>query len=464
MSESVHDARPRHPVDVDEPVGKPSRDRRRRRHLATLWVLLVAVASTAGVAAVAQPRLSINDEATHVDYAYRLSRGELVREGQRLDQVILDEWACRGFFNPDAEFPRCASEQEYDPEEFPAAGYNYNDFHPPTYYALTGVVAAAVVQATPIDSFVTAARLLGVVWIAAGLWVAYLLMVELGVSRRTASAVATVGAFIPAAWQSGAAVNNDNATLVGGAVVALVAVLASRDRAGPATCLAVAFLAVSTKTIVGIAVIAAALFLCLDALARHRAGRSYARQVLGAAAMSVTVPVVQLGWSAVQAARSIDPDYENPISGVNGLKADGVPFSQFFSEVFTLFTPSFPVSEHLDIDPSWIASWLTVVEALMAIAPLGAALALVHQPIRRRFGASVAVAAMVGVIGVTVQYWSGGRFYLPEASPRYGLVLIPLVIVCMGFLFDQRPVGHAAARMLWLAGAVVTVPPLILLL
>lgn len=436
----------------------------RSGHVPTLVVLLIAVAATAGVAALAQPRLSVNDEATHIDYAYRLSEGELVREGQRLDQVVLDEWACRGFFDPDVSFPECRAPGAYDPTSFPGSGYNYNDFHPPTYYALTGVAAAVLVEVTPIDSFVTAARLVGVAWIGSGLWIAYLLMVELGVARPTARSIALVGAFVPSVWQTGAAVTNDSATIVSGALVGLIAVMASRGRVGPWACAGVALLAVSTKTIVGIAVIGAAIFLLSVAVAQWRAGRPFRGPVVSAVAMVVTVPLVQLGWSAFQATRSIDPDYENPISGLNGVKAVGVPYREFFSEIFSLFTPSLPVYDFFDISTYAIDPWLTVVEALMGIAPLVVLLVLPDEPVVRRFGFSVATAAVIGVVLVTVQYWSGGRYYLPEASPRYGLVLIPLILVCIGVLFEQRPVGRRAAALLWTLGALATVPPLLALL
>ena len=57
----------------------------------------------------------------------------------------------------------------YDPVEFPGAGFNHTYADPPTYYLVTAPLTSVVQKVTGLDSMVTAARSVGVLWLGAGL-------------------------------------------------------------------------------------------------------------------------------------------------------------------------------------------------------------------------------------------------------------------------------------------------------
>lgn len=179
--------------------------------------------------------------------------------------------------------------------------------------------------------------------------------------------------------------------------------------------------------------------------------------------MLVLVPLAHFGWRGLQSARSADPDYQNPVAGLSGVEAEGVPISEFVSELFALFTPSSAPSGFHSIDTSLIEPWLQIFQAMMTMAPLVVVLTLAHEPARRRFGGSVIVAAFIGSVVVAVHFWSSGGFYLTSIPARYGLALLPMILVCMGFVFDERRAGRHAAVALAIGGA-ATIPALVVLL
>ncbi len=431
------------------------------KHLLSLLLILLALSATSGVAALAFPRISVYDEATHIDYAYRTAHGGIPRKGERLSQEALSIWTCRGFYDDKADFADCAPPGDFKASSFPGGGYNYNQFHPPLYYTITGVSARALVAVTPIDSFVSAARLVGIAWIGGGLFLVYLLMLELGVSLFTARTMATSAAFVPAIWQSGSIVSNDASTIIAGASVALAAILISRDKFGPVLALVVAVFAMGTKSINGLALVFAALFLGYDVLSRYRSKRPYKSQALSAALMTLTLPLVNNGWRAIQSARTFDPNYVNPIKGASGSASEGIPFAELYSEIFRLLKPTFQIHSYLRLDTTYLELWRTLFEGLLAVGPLAAAMLLVAEPVRRRLGVSAVSAAAIGALIVVTQYWMSNDAFLIEANPRYGLALIPLNIVCASFLFDATQRSRLVGVAFGIVGALVTVPLLI---
>ena len=123
-------------------------------------------------------KLSFIDEFQHVDYLAKTQQLEHVNGGERVGQTAMREQACRGIDPKGLVLPKC-EERQYDAAEFPGAGFNHTYSDPPTYYLVTAPLTSVVQKVTGVDSMVTAARSIGVLWLGAGLAVTFALALRL---------------------------------------------------------------------------------------------------------------------------------------------------------------------------------------------------------------------------------------------------------------------------------------------
>ena len=185
------------------------------------WLAVAAIVVAAHMHAFT--KLSYIDEFQHVDYLQRTINGDHVRGGQKVGQTSMREQACRGI-DYDSILPKCSA-KHLRPEQFPGQGFNHTYSDPPTYYVVTGVGAQAVRKVLGVDSLVTAGRSIGILWLAAGLFVSFLLSRRLGADLWAAIGVTLLLAATPAVALSSATITTDAPMLVVGGVLSL-AVLA----------------------------------------------------------------------------------------------------------------------------------------------------------------------------------------------------------------------------------------------
>jgi hypothetical protein len=430
--------------------------------------------------ALGYPRLSVFDEATHLDQALRLAHGDLVVRGDTLLPEVLRDWACRGFYDPTATFPACGDES-LDPAAFPAAGLQYNWFHAPGYYLLTGVAARVTTALTPIDSVLTAARLMGVAWLAGAMAVTAALARRLGSSRSAANAAAVGLATVPTVVHLAGIVNNDIAAALAGGLVVLVAVtVVQRNAEVPRPWLwlaGVGVLAGLTKLVVFPAVIAGAvLVLAGPWVSRRRAGgdalpaepgartRMWAAAAVLAATLVLAFAATQGGWWAVQTMRADDRPYTDPLPG-NLARAD-VTVRAIAATANDTWPPSGQpfIAEHARTPA--LDRWQQVVDAALVAVPFALVAFGIADHRRRRngtgpLGAALAIATVVGLavgsVALNVQHLIAKGSAYQSFHPRYGLALLPALLAGGALVADRHRYGR---RALWLAvgvGGVVVV-------
>src|SRR5680860_1387970 len=170
-------------VQRRRPEGRPGRRRWRARWLAVhgadvAWVVGLSIAGALLVASTARmdSPLSVFDEGHHIDYVDSISRG--LGSGPPLptcdDRVV----------EPDSG----------EPEEL-----QYLFQHPPTYYAVTAALVPVVQALGDVQDFVLAARLVGVLWLAAGLAAAWVVGRQLGAPRLALGGILLLAISTPAA-------------------------------------------------------------------------------------------------------------------------------------------------------------------------------------------------------------------------------------------------------------------------
>jgi hypothetical protein len=270
--------------------------RRGRRGLLPLATVLAIGACLVVLHVVAYTQLSPIDELQHVDYLIKASHGQLLRRGDVLGREALREAACRGILLAERGVPDCRTVAELPPTVKEQQGVNSEEIQPPAYYFLTGVVARVVRWALPLSSIVTAARLVGILWLGAGVAMLWAVLRRLGVPTLPRWGAATLVASAPVVLHATACVNNDATALVAGAGVLLAAVAWERGEAHWAVVAVAAFMAVAFKPTNVVGVGAAALYLVLRGfLGPDRAPRrasAMAGGLVGAALLASLVVLV----------------------------------------------------------------------------------------------------------------------------------------------------------------------------
>jgi hypothetical protein len=403
--------------------------------------------------------LSPIDEYQHVDYLDKTLRLEHVNGGEKVDELAMREQACRGVADLDYEPPPCVAES-FAPEQFPGLGFNHTFSDPPTYYVVSGPVARLVESVLGLDSIVTAARLVGILWLAAGLLGTFLLARRLGANDWAAAGATLVLASTPVVLGASATVTTDAPELAAGALLTLLAVAVVERRVSvwwllPGALLVGSFKATSL-TVVGMV----ALFLLIvafrpaspdgrvDEEADDQADEAVPagpgqRRRLGRRLLPVGLVIVGgalplLAWSLVTGATALDSVEDIPAAQM--FQVDSIGWAQVANGVRYLLTPvneaySAPVLRTPAVELSTLALNVLVIVGVLALAWFGAHGSLA-TPLARAVTASMVLGgpALVLLIFVT----EGVSFGIPG---RYGLSLLPAAAACVAVAASSRRVG-----------------------
>jgi hypothetical protein len=444
------------------PPTRAVRGRARRRwpkppRPAVLSALLLAVLSaTVVLLNVAVNRgVSPFDEASHADYALRVAQGQLPAAGDTVDREILREWSCRrnaivaGDLSREVLLPPC-DDGPLVVTDFPQQGLQYNFPHPPLYYGPTGLGAKALTTLTG-GSFFQAARLTGIGWLTAGLWVLLAALRRLGASWTLGTAVGALVALTPTVMHASSTVNNDAAALLAGSLALLVALRAVQGQPSWLAFGAVAAAVASLKVIFVVALVPAGVVILLRLL-RAPSERRPLLRVLAAGVAGAVVPV--LLWGQLQAGRG-DADYANPLLGISSVPSDGYPYDATIAQLLQGWPPvAQPVLQYGLGQPVLIL-WVLLINLLVTAAPLVAFAASRHAT-----GRDVGIGAALGLVAVPVfvqlhTYTTYGYVFL-NLAPRYGLSILPALAVAGGHVVHGRRADRAVAVLAVLGiGAVV---------
>ena len=406
--------------------------------------LVAAVLAVVGIglsllSVVRATRLSAFDEATHIDYAWLLADFRLPTTGAPLSDYTLTSWACRGQANIE-RLPACSS--DHPAASFPAEGQQYNGFHPPLYYALTGWAARPLAAITGQD-FVTVARALGSLWLFAAMFGLYLTLRYWRVQWRYALLAGLALPVIPSVLHASSTVTNDAAAAVCG--VAAVYVLGRtmvHERTGWLVPTVLTLLAASTKTVnsLGLLVIAGILVLA-GSVRWRRSGRPAGLPLLRTGALMIAAAAtVELVWGRISASRTI-PDWQNPIGGVHTSEFTGLPFDEWLPTLVS----GFPLGSFYYLDPAVesasIVAWVTVSSLLLTVSSFLGLAVFGRGSARWQLSAAVMIGCLAYPLLVQATLLSRtdpSNSYFWYLSTRYGTSLIPMAIAVLIMIADQK--------------------------
>ena len=429
-----------------------------------LAALLVAVAVLVGLHVRDHQALSHIDELQHMDYTLK-SPFHVPRHGDTIGQEAMEEAACRGIdyplrlsidalndwlhltgergvpqLSPDSvvrvQLPPCRS-LLLAPELFPNSGLNTASPHPPVYYTATALGGAVIEAAPGVDSPVSAARLMGILWLGAAAVVLWYVLASLGASMWVKSLLIAMLAVSPTVLHETSIINPDTTALLGGALV-LAAALRWENKRAPGWLLPLAALvAVWLKFTNSVAVGAAVTYLVIRAWQqRDNATPSRIKSLAAVTGASVILTAVSIvTWSSVQDARGHIPAEQLPTNAI--YQVDSFQWDRLGNELFSTLTPLRDpyVSDTL---PREFLEPLGDLLNLLLLAGLGAVALFAARGSHHRAlaGAAALGMAATGVVTMVASYLALGIYF--DTNPRYGLSLLPFAVASLVPVLDNR--------------------------
>ncbi len=417
--------------------------------------LLIAIGLVATVVHRA-PELSMFDEATHADYAYQIAQGHIPAKGSTIAPEILKQWSCHGFWDG-TPLPPCAGPAA-PATEYPGLGQDYNFVHPPLYYAITGVIARvvdAVLSGT--SHFITVARLVGVLWLFAAMFVLYVAVRRLGAQWQLAAAAALLLPLCPQVLFASATVTNDAAAALSGslAVLMLARIMVQR-KLGWIIPTLVTGLAAATKVLNALPMMSVAAMLLIAAIAAWREdhreeARKLALIVLGVLAATA---IVYGGWIAIQSGRGL-AGWKSPIEGTTGRPVVGSAVDAVLS---TSFMGLQIISDYfipLQLTSTWFILWVRLLTFLAAAGPLVLLAVTQKREVERRLAGAALLGMIIYPLIVELQVNMNSGTYFPHVYGRYGMSIIPLLIACLAMAAQRLGMRRSMLTGIG-AGAAVT--------
>jgi hypothetical protein len=383
-------------------------------------------------------KVSPVDEQMHIDYLYRAPGVQPVVSGTRLGPEAMREEACRGIasnFHP----PPCGS-STLRPDQFEFRGYDTAYIHPATYYDLTALLAHPLQGILGLASLVTAARLVGALWLWLGLLVTMFVARRFGASLPATVGLLFMAASTPAALFYAATVTPDGMNLLVGAVaLSLVLAWETRPRQWWLLVLA-ATLGVMVKAQGAIVILMLGLYLgaqILPALRRvpltRAAGAATPKDrparsrdlVGGVLVLGVVAAVVGTAWiAAVNRNATLRPELQ-PMN----LAARSATFSvQSLTGTLGAFFPPI-ISPY--VPPLWGDSWQQWMQVLIWVLVAGILFWVLFRPSQGRLTALAGATLITGFFGPALLQVLDflQRHEQIAIPPRYGMTLLPAMLV-----------------------------------
>lgn len=416
-------------------------------------VLICVVGVAVGIAVLQvrdHPQFSPVDEPQHFDYALKAPLGG-VRIGELRGLDATREVACRGIAYPGwapgvPGLPDCGDPLP-DPASSHAYGYNSAYLHTPAYYLATGWAGEAVLRLPGVNSSLTAYRLVGVVWLAAGLglvWYA-LGLARVGVWSR-AAVVGLLGVS-PMVVHASAFVNPDATALLGGAMV-LVALLKWESGRWPwwAVPLASA-VAVGLKLTNSAAVGVVAVYLGLRIWQKRDRVRE---RLIVAVTSSAVAAALVMGWRVWQGFRKLDDEHDLPLYPLE--RFDYFRWESLGAQLRAVVTP-FRDQWVPEVLPRSALVPLGAIADIGLLVLLGAAVAFTVAKSAHRALIGGVFAAMVGmgVLTMLTNYWTLSRDSLTPG--RYGLAILPFAAAAAAPVLGRQVFAPALVGLLAIATA-----------
>jgi hypothetical protein len=235
-------------------------------------------------------------------------------------------------------------------------------------------------------------------------------------------------------------VNNDAAApLCGALALWILARILVGGRTGWIVPAVVTAACTATKVLNALPLLIVVAALLVAVVLRWRNGnRAGARQFLVIAlAMVVAFVVVYKGWALFQSGRGV-AHWVNPVAHVSSRPIHGQPFNELLSTSFTGlgFVSSFYLPAQLNGETLLI--WNRLLAALATAAPFMALFAFRTRTPQWIVGATALLGVAVYPLIVELQVYIESGDYFPSVVSRYGISLVPLLLIAAGLAASYR--------------------------
>jgi hypothetical protein len=420
----------------------------------------------------AYTKLSPIDELQHIDYMFRSPGLHPVIAGTLDSKPAMREEACRGI---DAVFtlPPCSA-TTLVPTEFQDQGYDTAYVHPPTYYDITWAAGEVLKGTTGAKSWVTVWRLVGALWLAAGLLLTYAAGLRMGASRLPLVGLLLLLASAPSILQTNSTVTPDAAsTFIGGAVLYLACRWETGGKWRWTALVGIGFLGTAFKiqNVIVVLMISAyflfratteaetAISAATEPPSSSKLSQGVSRPVPAGAARHATRPsvgvlsdgrikavgILVITSGAIAAAWTILQRVTETINPNNLLVSKQFVVSsislQEIASTFGVFLAPLPGAFiPTSTQNVWISDAVSVLSWLLIAGVVGGALFTAHSHAIAALARATLIAALFGgPIFVVLNFLTTSQ-YIPIPT-RYGFTLLPAMVVCAADAFRARWVG-----------------------
>ena len=419
----------------------------RREALYTLLFLAVLSAAVIGSYIPDQQPLSPFDEWVYLDSVDKATDFQLSQQGELIGEEALEVSSCRGVFVWGPTGSPCGG--PYVSTDYPLGGVTSADIHPPTYFALTATVAAAIRTVGLSDDLLTSARMVGALWLLLGLLALVVLARELGAPLLSGLGAAAVAAALPITRYNNSYITPDALNIAVGAVTLLAAVRFAKNVWPWWTLVVAGALAGSIKTQNGLAIGVALIFLLANAVVARRPGNFvFRRHALGAVGMLAGYFATQVGWLVLRSIRSLG-DAPGHDSGGGDLTRG----------LITRETTAFILRLGLGATEDGLAvpTYAYYLTALLIAGFVGAVL---YRPVRSAYwqiGTATTAVAFIGSPILLIAQQVAIAEVIPSPA-RYGssLIAAACVVTAGSFGTRRRSVAFFSASTLVAASVVFT--------
>ena len=392
-----------------------------------------------GVKVPQHAQFSPYDEYVYLDYLDKVPSQLIVHKNEEVGDFARNEISCRGVMNYGSFGEACDRGTHRDDVKYPYSGLGGADIYSPLYFMVTWTIAQPLTW-FGID-LLDAGRLVGGVWLAAGLVLLYILMRRLGVPTPLALGLNLLVLATPAVFWADTYLSTDAPALAVGAGVGLLALLVGQKKISVWWLVLASVLSVLLKVqhlapvaLAGLGLIAYRLQQQLverrsEASGRHRPFVSLlGDRTIVIALLSVVAGVIaQVGWLVARSALEV------PARGPAALALDAqrLSSSALINESFKfLFNSGFTDlgSGRTGLVAAHVVTALTLA-GIIGLIIMGAGFPKHYRLIAVT---TLVIALVTGpALALAAKYIAGYYFPLPL---RYGLVLLPAFMVC-GALF-----------------------------
>jgi len=375
------------------------------------------------------------DEQTHIDYAWKISHGQIPHAGDAVSDEILADWSCSGQEN--AELPACGT-SDATPSDYPNRGENYNYFQTPVYYFVAGMIARATVFFVGAQKFDTVLRYISSVLTALGLVLLYLVLRKWGVSQNSSLFGSILVLTFPNVLGSATRATPDSAAILAAVAAMFVAYrIVDQKRLGLVLPVGLTVVLTGVKTLSALPMLCLALYLLLSGLF-GRLAVVRGRVVAVAFSIPLSFLVIYIGWSQYQS-RYVPADWVTPVQGINTIPVEGSPLGEWLNSPVNGADLAAGGSFPSTVSPALLA-WLALgLACVSVVVSLGSWAVLDRNDPWRSVAFTLLIGVLVWPVLVQLQAYMGDvASYFPHPTPRYGLSLIGLIGAAFAMTADRR--------------------------